>query len=360
MTDSEWEELLETAQTISNEWREILYTMGRELISKLMAIAKVRFKLGNIHMSSSEWVTAFFRYWQAAGNRNLSEPDIEKAQRWAFGLSFMLDSLTAQVLELQLGSANPELKNNKILQDTQKVIDDTVAILNQMLEQIDNKKPFTKTLQKVVNGLTTIPTAIEMLVSKIPSEAVYDEGKIKTIRASIQQIVKEMGDIEESLGIKTTSGQENYTSIFADTLAKCDAYVRDNPREYTWRCPACGWEGTILIKKPVEDTLINKLDLYWVWRCPVEECKAIIAYDQTHPLFDGKMLWNKELYRLLEAKKIDIFDMANILGTSPEYIIWGIEKFNMAIPEHVKKQFEVYDKREKIEEIFEKEEKESQ
>lgn len=349
MDDQGWQELLDSADGISQEWHDMLAKMGKEEVAKVMQVARVRFRLDKIQMETHEWVTAFIRYWQAVGGRNLSKPDLEKAQRWAFGLSFMLDRLTAQVLELQLGGVTDGTEFGKMANEIQASLDTTVQIINEMLEVMPTKERanFTSRLGKILKKVATVPQTVKMLVTKIPEEIEYDDNKIKIVRTSIQQIVKEMDSIEESLGIKTTPGMENFATIFADVLAKGDRYVKDNPREYTWRCPKCDWEGIILNKHQTEGTLINKLDIHWIWRCP--ECRTIIAYDQSHFLFDGKLLWNKELYALVVKQKIDIFDMATVLGTSPEYIIWALEQLNIAIPEHVKTQFEEYDQRDKIE-----------
>ncbi|HED05270.1 MAG TPA: hypothetical protein ENI61_01140 [Ignavibacteria bacterium] len=179
--------------------------------------------------------------------------------------------------------------------------------------------------RKFQDYLDTYPHLNKMTYYSLLEELVFHEALNDRIKLKIEQLSKarKEADQSEAIGSKTQKElNDNMDTQFKlkeklglfENKQILDAYKdfeelredfkeyrRKNPNQFQVTCPSCAF--IFFLKR--------RTDQY-------EEFSA--------PWFKDKVLCNPELWKLYKAGKITREDIANVLGTSPDYIEWLQEK----------------------------------
>lgn len=218
--------------------------------------------------------------------RDMNEADIRKVAMKEFyksnKMNFELDSLFVDKEEIK---AAKELQKKYL--DNYKI--ETVSEKN-LLSQLIYLEIFHLRLQKSAN-------AFEGTIGGVPGQL------LDSLHKNINQIIL----LKDRLGIgKGDEGNDNY-SVIETLKRKFKVWLSENQGSRTLNCPHCG--QYIILKIRTE-----------AW----ESAK--------HPYFKDKLLGNSHLTKLYTEGKITQEDVSKILGTSPEYTSWLVEKWQLDKP----------------------------
>jgi len=122
---------------------------------------------------------------------------------------------------------------------------------------------------------------------------------IEALNENLEQILA----LKEKLGLfENKDGQSGFEYI-QQLKEKFKKWMAENNGSRTVVCPHCS--KLILLKIRTD-----------IWEA------------QQHPMFKDKILYNQHLIDMYLAGKITAEDVAKVLGTSPKYCEWLIEKFH--------------------------------
>lgn len=124
---------------------------------------------------------------------------------------------------------------------------------------------------------------------------------VKALDENLEQILI----LKEKLGLfeEKKKGEDPYKYI-QQLKKKFNVWKEENQGSRSLICPHCS--QMIMLKIRTE-----------AWKA------------QKHPFFKDKILGNKYLINLYQKGKISKEDVSNILGTSPDFVDWLIDKWNL-------------------------------
>ena len=187
------------------------------------------------------------------------------------------------------------------------------------------KNIFEKYLLKLdfenFSDLSTLSMIVynEILVGRI-QKAINDctkDGKSyvsdKLVK-SLSDLTNQILSLKLKLGIDKEKEEDEMTALCL--LKKRFAqHILENRAEYTlwvpYTCSSCG-------KQDVESHLL---------RLRVRDYDVL-----KHPFFSGRFLWNSEIMKDVEDKKITIEQAARYLKTSTDYITWALSQKGRILP----------------------------
>lgn len=354
MTDAEWREMRNVAESLGTDYINLIDDPGRQEIEKLQLMVRERFRgAGQVDMKAGEWLVAIRRYFLITEGRDFSDMEHEKALRLAFHLRWLFDRISKLLEVLSLTPApdsesdplgaitvrntfnTKKIRLRGVTREVLSAIRNGGNTEEAIKEGIETLVAFTRDLIKLADAFTTEVAEYEVSVGV----GKIDRMQLKDMHATLDKLGKEIDSTENELGLKTDRSEETYASKFNQTLQKVERFARSHPRNYTWYCPICGWEGVLLKKKRAEGELINRMDIWWVWKCP--ECGAIIAYDVRHPAFDGKMLFWRRAWDLVKRGQLSLKGAAYIHGCAPEHLVLAAQQvYREKLPPHVEKEWD--------------------
>jgi DNA-directed RNA polymerase subunit RPC12/RpoP len=128
---------------------------------------------------------------------------------------------------------------------------------------------------------------------------------------ALHKNIKQIVDLKTTLGLTKDKDDESKTDAYKaldTTKKKFKVWCDENQASRTIVCPEC-----------------SKLVLL---RIRTDAWEA-----QKHPYFKDRLLYNQPLFDLFKDGKITADDVAKILGCSPDYIHWIIEKTSVKVTE---------------------------
>jgi hypothetical protein len=159
------------------------------------------------------------------------------------------------------------------------------------------------------------------------STLVYSEVLLKRVEKSINKCSTKEGEsyvsdkllksysdltnqtlhLKEKLGINKEEKEDEFTALQL-LKRRFHQWIQENKAEYTlwvpYTCSSCG-------KQDVEGHLL---------RLRVKDYEVL-----KHPFFSGRFLWNSEIMKDVEDKKITLEQAARYLKTSTDYIFWALQ-----------------------------------
>lgn len=345
----------EAAESLGDNYVELLEEMGRDNIERMQRMVMKRFE-GQAKMTPSEWLLAIRRYRSATEGRDFSDMEREKALRLVFQQQRLYDRMSKLLETLSLTPA-PDKESDPLGSITVRNTFNKRQIRLRGLKEEKLAQAHSGEVEGAINDLVEYTGEIIKLGEEFTTEvAEYSiaSGIGKIDRQQLKDIHKVMGDlsqeinaVEQELGLKTDRSEETYQSKFFQTMQKAERFAKAHPRQYTWWCPRCNWEGLHLMRKPAEGSLINKLDVWWVWKCP--ECGTIIAYDHEHPLFDGKLLFWRRVWDLVKWGDISLKQAAYLHHCAPEHLVVAAQQiYREELPPHVQKEWDEIESESKV------------
>lgn len=372
--DDRFGRLLVLAKQRGEEHVAVLDRVGEAGIIALLERVQQRFYSDEgMRLTDAECLTAIYRYYSALEDRELSPLELDKVVRLFFVLYRMQDSLTAALQDIMLSptalaeDAKGQIDRLTALRERLEQMEVTFGHVSARIEGLHDELYGKEVVpvDTVVNLIRTIEAHMkdfsDLWGDFVPlsgrvvmalQEVVWKQGqvvlepvdkrRIDTIHKTLDVMGKQIAEVENELGLGVKRGEASVADRIRQLLAKVDRYRQTHPELYTWVCPSCDWQGLLCRKIRPEGSLINALDLCWTWCCP--SCGVVIAYDQQHPYFDGKILFSHRMWEKVVEGILSFKDMAYFLHTSPEYIIWAVRNvLRLELPDHVKEEWEQYD-----------------
>ena len=109
--------------------------------------------------------------------------------------------------------------------------------------------------------------------------------------------------LKEKLGLLTNKEGDDSFKVIQQLKEKFKIWCSENSGSRTIVCPHCSKLVLLRIRTDIWET-------------------------QQHPMFKDKTLYNQHLVDMYLTGKITAEDVAKVLGTSPKYTEWLIEKFH--------------------------------
>ena len=122
---------------------------------------------------------------------------------------------------------------------------------------------------------------------------------VETMNENLQEILS----LKEKLGLLNVNDNNDGFKYIELLKSKFKVWMNENQASRTIVCPHCS--KIVLLKISTE-----------IWE------------SQKHPFFKDKTLYNEHLIDMYLTNKITAEDVAKVLGTSPKYTEWLIEKFH--------------------------------
>lgn len=365
MTKQEWKEIISIAENFGDECKRVIEEVGQD---QFVAMQRRLIQQSKSHSEKTpvEWVRAMWRYRDAVSGRSFTERELDRVERWAFVWHCLQDQVTDQFQALILASGITGTNNPHIntIEEGLRAIVDLTGLAD---TAVDKLKAFFKEVNTLPGATTTAikgyKDGITNRISKLRDEAqkvstrmnrslqvVQELAKLATVdaelakkkQASLVSISGEISKIETDLRLRVDLGEDSSAAFMTKLMDKNERFQKEHPQLYKWWCPACDWEGQLNKRQPPEDSLINVLDKWWVWKCPA--CRTIIAYDRKHPQFDGKVVFNHRTWESVCKGDVSLRVAAYWLEVAPEWITWAAENvYRMQVPDHVKKELENYE-----------------
>jgi len=131
---------------------------------------------------------------------------------------------------------------------------------------------------------------------------------------SLSDLTNQILSLKLKLGVDADKKEDEFTAL--NLLKKrFHQHIQENKAEYTlwvpYTCSSCG-------KQDVEGHLL---------RLRVKDYDVL-----KHPFFSGRFLWNSEIMKDVENKKITIEQAAHYLKTSTDYITWALNQKGRILP----------------------------
>ncbi len=368
---SKWQALLATAKTLGQTYCDMLEDVTKEGVDDISKMVETRY---NAKMSDVELIIGIYRYQSSMRDQDFTPLDKEKLMRLFFMLyrqqdqsTIAMDNMTSQVIGLSDEGLENLEKLNEIMEQW-KAADIDLAPTQEALQELkmayirkdyEDVKAGHQTIRKLVGkamegfgnewpvlkekAIEAIQLAIDHVKVMYQDGGLVDKDVHLQLKARMDTLSKDIAKTEETLGLKQKRGVASPAAYMRRTLAKVGNYRKLHPTEFTYNCPneKCGWEGVLERKLPEEGKVINALDLHWSWKCP--DCKTMVAYDITHPLYTGKFLFSELMWKDLAAGELGLEAMARYMQTSLENIIWTAEQLRLEIPPHVRKELKDYE-----------------
>jgi hypothetical protein len=123
------------------------------------------------------------------------------------------------------------------------------------------------------------------------------------IHTALNSNLEQILILKEKLGLLTKQDSNDSFSYLQLLKEKFKIWCSENTGSRTLICPHCSKIVLLRIRTDIWET-------------------------QQHPMFKDKTLYNQHLIDMYLAGKIDANDVAKVLGTSPKYTEWLIEKFH--------------------------------
>ena len=136
------------------------------------------------------------------------------------------------------------------------------------------------------------------LAEKDQKEIVIPSYVVDSMNKNLEQVLV----LKEKLGLLANREGDDtfkYLQLLKDKFAK---WMEENQASRTLVCPHCS--KIIMLKIRTE-----------IWE------------SQQHPFFKDKTLYNEHLINMYLANKITAEDVSKVLGTSPKYTEWLVEKY---------------------------------
>jgi len=146
-------------------------------------------------------------------------------------------------------------------------------------------------------------TALEKKNKELPEKDQKEYSIPTYIHDALNSNLEQILTLKEKLGLLTNKDGEDsfkYIQLLKDKFAK---WMEENNGSRTIVCPFCSKIVLLKIRTDIWET-------------------------QQHPMFKDKTLYNQHLIDMYLANKITAEDVAKVLGTSPKYTEWLIEKFH--------------------------------
>ena len=370
MTKQVWDNILSIAESLGGDCLNLITALGRDAFDA-MRVRLIRQSSSHASKSDEEWVIAMWRYQNAIRDRQFTERELDEVELWAFTLMSLRDKFANQYQTVALGLGVPAADNEHIrtirdcIESMKECAQKANSLSSDVGEFFTQVKDMSPDLNKVIlNYRSRLISPIERLENTLIDFASRMQGSLKaleelikmtgidsklvaTLRSNIKENALQIQSIDESLNLRTSHRDDSGAVLFGKILAKGERYAKDNPQLYEWTCPQCDWSGPLLKRRPPDESLINPMDKWWVWKCPAYA--AIIAYDRKHPQFERhdshSVVFNLRAWERVCEGTMTLYDMAYFLNTDPEWVVWAAQNmFGFEIPKHVQKEFEAYER----------------
>ena len=373
MTKQEWKEIISIAENFGTECKRVIEEIDQE---RFVAIQRRLIQQSKSHAekTSTEWVRAMWRYHDAISGRSFTERELDRVERWAFVWHCLQDQVTDQFQALILASGTTGTNNPHIntieeglrdISDLTGLADTAVDKLEKFFEEVKKlpqattitiegyKKGITDRITKLSDEAKKVSTRMNrslQVVQELAKLATVDAELAKKKQASLVSIAGEISKIETDLRLRVDLGEDSSAAFMTKLMDKNERFQKENPQLFKWWCPLCEWEGQLNKRQPPDDSLINVMSKWWIWKCP--SCHEMIAFDRKHPQFErykGKsIVFNHRLWELVSdldhPLHISLRSAAYFLEAAPEWITYAAEVyFRSRIPDHVKKELKKYE-----------------
>jgi len=173
---------------------------------------------------------------------------------------------------------------------------------NELLRSYIDKYHITK-----FSDLEDLKTLInnEILKRKIQRKIGESDGiPPKHVIDSLNTLQNQILTLKEKLGIFDDKKQTDAFAYIQKLNKKFKKWREENQGSRTLVCPHCSKMIMLKIRTKAWEAL-------------------------KHPFFKDKLLANEHLIKLYQESKITKEDVAKVLGCSPDYVLWIIEKLNL-------------------------------
>ena len=162
----------------------------------------------------------------------------------------------------------------------------------QMLEELIYREILQERLKHKIEQL-------EEKYKKEEKEYSVPRHVVETMNENFEQVLS----IKEKLGMFTNKEGDDSFKYIQQLKEKFKIWCSENTGSRTLVCPHCSKIVLLRIRTDI-------------WEA------------QQHPMFKDKTLYNQHLIDMYLTGKINAEDVAKVLGTSPKYCEWLIEKFH--------------------------------
>lgn len=366
-----WTILLDTAETLGESYRDMLEDVTEEGVDEIKKMVETRY---SAKLSDVELIIGVYRYKSSMIDQDFSPLDREKLLRLYFVLYRLQDQSTiamSNLTEQMIGITGEGAEHLETLEDIKsnwQKSDFDLAPTREALSELEDAygsmdyegaKTNWKTIQEQVGralkafdaqwpvlkeaAIEAIELAIEHVGIMYQDGGLVDKDVHTQLKSRMDGLSKDITQTETELGLKQKRGEASPGAYLRNVMSKVEHYRKKHPTEFKYRCPVCGWEGQLERKLPEAGMVINAMQLHWTWKCPNNNCKTMIAYDQTHPLYTGKYLFCELMWKDVAAGVLPLEQMARYMQTSLENIIWTAEQLRLETPEHVRKELKDYE-----------------
>lgn len=380
MTDRDWNALLKLAAEWGEEYNFALERIGRTELERKQGMVRTQEGHDIKDVTSAEWLIAATRYANAVEGRNFTYGELDKVFRVCFLICRQRDRLAAEYQNLLMGGGDSDLANTVMdaidslqerlvayEQDFHQADEDWVDAWNSLkdrlkpsnLEFADKLNDARKKLLRI--GFSDIAEEISRLVKDITkllrSANIQNPGvkeRTETIRKALNDMSRDISAVESELGLTMERGQDSIADRWDALMSKVMRWQETHTSEYEWECPICGWHGMLNKRQPSEGSLINGMDLHWVWKCP--NCQRLLAYDRQHPCYPDNprrpglvvMFWPRLWEVTKQGGEMDLARMAYVLESSVEYIVKTVlNVYGDELPERLQAEWDEWEARAK-------------
>jgi len=178
-------------------------------------------------------------------------------------------------------------------------------LLSQYLHQFSVDSVSDKNALQQLVYLEVIQVRMQNEMNKVYQES--GATNLKMVDA-LQQNLTSIQNLKQQLGLLGKDAEKNDAGKYLDLLkSKFKKWRSENQASRHFICPHCS--QMVLLKIRTE-----------AWEA------------QKHPTFKDRLLGNSHLIALYEQEKLTDEDVAKILGTSPDYTKWLVEKWKQKAP----------------------------
>jgi hypothetical protein len=146
-------------------------------------------------------------------------------------------------------------------------------------------------------------TALEKKNKTLPEKEQKEYSIPTYIHDALNSNLEQILTLKEKLGLLTNKEGDDSFKVIQQLKEKFKIWCSENNGSRTLVCPHCSKLVLLRIRTDIWET-------------------------QQHPMFKDKTLYNQHLVDMYLTGKITAEDVAKVLGTSPKYTEWLIEKFH--------------------------------